>query len=224
MRNLLLSVIVLGACAGDAPPDNNPNPDAPPSGDPDASTTPDTPTTSFSFFISSTGGPDGGNFAGLAGADEFCRTKAVAAVPAAATRVWRAYLSTDAVDARDRIGPGPWFNVNGVMVATSVANLHDAAANQLNEANSVDENAAIVPNNVHDIVTGTLADGTKSANTCANWTSNVATGITAQTGHSNRQGGGQDPTSWNAAHATQGCSAQAFINTGGRGSIYCFAE
>jgi hypothetical protein len=148
----------------------------------------------------------------------------VAARPDAATRIWRAYLSTDAVDARDRIGPGPWFNVNNVMVATSVANLHDAAANQLTEANSVDETAAIVPNNVHDIITGSNADGTKSLNTCANWTSNAATGTITSTGHSNRTGGGLDPTSWNAAHETEGCSAQAFINTGGRGSIYCFAE
>ncbi|MBX3155025.1 MAG: hypothetical protein KF773_03420 [Deltaproteobacteria bacterium] len=190
----------------------------------DAPPAPDAPTTTFSFFITSTGGPDGGNFGGLAGADDFCRTKAVAAVPAAATRVWRAYLSTDTIDARDRIGAGPWLNVNGVTVATSVANLHDAAANQLSGDNSVDETGAMVPNNQHDIITGSLADGTKSPNTCASWTSNAATGITTTTGHSNRQGGGADPTSWNNAHTTQGCSAQAFINTGGRGSIYCFAE
>ncbi|MEO8701724.1 MAG: DUF1554 domain-containing protein [Kofleriaceae bacterium] len=223
MRTLLLSVIVLGACAGDAPPSNPGTTDDAAPGI-DAAPLPDTPVTTFSFFITSTGGIDGGNFGGLAGADEFCRTKAVAAVPAAASRVWRAYLSTDAVDARDRIGAGPWFNVNNVMVATSVANLHDAAANQLSEANSVDETAAIVPNNVHDIVTGTNTDGTKSVNTCANWTSNAATGTIANTGHANRMGGGIDPTSWNNAHLTEGCSAQAFINTGGRGSIYCFAE
>jgi hypothetical protein len=225
MRNLMLSVALV-ACAGEAPP-SNPSIDAPPGdsgGTADAPVEADAPTTTFSFFITSTGGADGGNFGGLTGADELCRTKAVAAVPAATTRVWRAYLSTDAVDARDRIGPGPWFNVNGVMVATNVANLHDAAANQLNGTNSVDENAVAVANNVHDIITGTNADGTKNANTCANWTSNAATGTVAQTGHSNRQGGGAAPTSWNAAHLTQGCSAQAFIDTGGRGSIYCFAE
>jgi hypothetical protein len=182
------------------------------------------PTTTFSYFITSTGGLDGGNFGGLTGADDFCRTKAIAAVPEAATRVWRAYLSTDAVDARDRIGAGPWFNVNLVMVATDVANLHDPVANNLTELTSLDETGATVPNNVHDIISGSNADGTKTINTCANWTSNAPTGTVAQTGHSNRMGGGADPTSWNAAHLTSGCSEAAFISTGGRGSIYCFAE
>ncbi len=198
--------------------------------------TPDAATTTFSFFLTSSGGPTGGDFRragqgdadGLAGADEICRSKAVAAVPAAATKTWRAYLSTTAVDARDRIGTGPWFNRNGVMVATSVANLHDAAANAMNKANSVDENAMVVNGagdspNVHDILTGSLANGTKSPNTCANWTSSAATGTTANAGHHDRMGGGAAPTSWNAAHATQGCSAAAFVASGGRGSFYCFA-
>lgn len=213
-------------CAGDSPT-TNPGVDAAavdaPPGSVDAP-----PTTTFSFFISSTGGPDGGNFGGITGADEFCRTKAAAAVPAAATKMWRAYLSTATEDARDRIGTGPWFNQKGVMVATTVANLHDAAANNLNKTTSIDENGATVNGagdspNQHDIVTGSTAMGVKTANTCNNWTSNAATGVLAQVGHHDRMGGGADPTSWNAAHASQGCSGQAFINTGGRGSIYCFA-
>jgi hypothetical protein len=193
-------------------------------------------TTTFSFFITSTGGPNGGDFRragmgdtdGLAGADEICRTKAIAALPAAASKTWRAYLSTSTVNAKDRIGTGPWFNRNGVMVATSVANLHDAAANALNKANSIDEQGMTVNGagdnpNQHDILTGSDATGVATANTCNNWTSSAATGVTAQCGHHDRMGGGTAPTSWNAAHATQGCSATAFVNTGGRGSFYCFA-
>jgi hypothetical protein len=225
-------VFVFG-CAGDSGT-MQPVADAPQQ-QTDAPSVDSAPTTNFSFFISSTGGPLGGDFRrtaadtdGLAGADEFCRTKAAAAVPAAANKMWRAYLSTATVNARDRIGAGPWFNKNGVMVATSVANLHDAAANMLNKTNSVDENGAVVNGagdnpNVHDIITGTLANGMAAPTHCNNWTSSAANGVTAQVGHHDRMGGGQAPTSWNAAHTSQGCSAQAFINTGGRGSIYCFA-
>ena len=77
--------------------------------------------------------------------------------------------------------------------------------------------------NVHDIITGSLANGMAAATHCNNWTSSAMTGVTAQTGHHDRQGGGANPTSWNSAHATQGCSAAAFVNSGGRGSFYCFA-
>ncbi len=228
----MLAFVLLVGCAGDVP--NLPNVDAAaidaPQGQIDAP-----PTTIFSFFITSTGGPLGGDFRrnaadtdGLAGADEICRTKAIAALPAAATRTWRAYLSTAAVNARDRIGAGPWFNKNNVMVATSVANLHDAAANSLTKATALDENGAIVNGsgdtpNVHDIITGSTADGMAAATHCNNWTSSAATGVTAQAGHHDRMGGGANPTSWNSAHATQGCSAGAFVNSGGRGSFYCFA-
>ncbi|MDQ3298049.1 MAG: hypothetical protein M3619_15790 [Myxococcota bacterium] len=227
-------VLALGSglgfgCAGDAPP--NPNPgtiDAPPNVTPDAPS-PDAAKTTFSFFITSTGGPNGGNLGGLVGADEICRTKAVAALPEASTRTWRAYLSTDAENAKDRIGAGPWFNRAGVMVASSVANLHDAAANMLTKASSTDETGAVVNGsgdnpNQHDILTGSTVAGVSSGNHCANWTSAVATGVTAQVGHHDRIGGGANPTSWNAAHATSGCSAAAFAGSGGRGSFYCFAS
>jgi len=221
-------------CGGDAPPPASQ--DGPPGGGTSDGPTVDTPVgTNFSFFITSTGGPNGGDFRrsaadtdGLAGADALCRTKAAAAVPAAATKTWRAYLSTATVNARDRIGAGPWFNRNGVMVASSVANLHDATANNINKTTAIDENGVVVPGrgdtpNQHDIITGSTAAGLVALTHCNNWTSSAATGVTTQTGHHDRDGGGADPTSWNSAHATSGCSAAAFVSTGGRGSFYCFA-
>jgi hypothetical protein len=234
MRTLALALLALAlvsGCDGDPSPAN---PDGPPGGSDGPPG--DTPAgSSFSFFVTSTGGPAGGDLRrtpadadGLAGADELCRSKAAAAVPASATRAWRAYLSTATVNARDRIGAGPWFNRNGAMVASSVENLHDAAANMINKTTAIDENGATVPGrgdtpNQHDILTGSTAAGVNSGNNCNNWTSSAATGVTATVGHHDRDGGGADPMSWSSAHATQGCSAQAFINTGGRGSIYCFA-
>ena len=226
MGRITLALAFLVACSGDSP--TNPTVDAPATADAPGGNIDAPPTTTFSFFISSTGGPNGGNFGGLTGADDFCRTKAIAALPAAASRTWRAYLSTTTENARDRIGAGPWFNKNGVMIATTVANLHDAAANNVNKTTALDENGAVVNGagdtpNVHDIVTGSLANGMAAPTNCNNWTSAAATGVTTNVGHHDRMGGGANPTSWNAAHASQGCSAQAFINTGGRGSIFCFA-
>lgn len=233
-RASLFLGLALGACVGQAP--TTPPADAKIT---DASSIDgsgsDAPTTKFSFFITSTGGPNGGDFRatpsdldGLAGADAICQAKATAAVPASASKTWRAYLSTDAVNARDRIGTGPWFNRADVMVASSIANLLDPAANQLTKASSTDETGAVVNGagdnpNQHDILTGTKADGTSSGAHCLNWTSSAATGVGAQVGHHDRQGGGADPTSWSSAHATNGCSAAAFVATGGRGSFYCFA-
>lgn len=193
------------------------------------------PTGDFSFFITSAGNPNGGDFRrtpadtdGLAGADEFCTAKAVAAVPASASRQWRAYLSTDTVNAKDRIGAGPWFNHDGVMVAASVTTLLDPAQNMISKATGLDETGASVPGrndtpNQHDILTGSTVAGVSSGNHCNNWTSAEATGPTAQVGHFDRMGGGTDPMSWSSAHNTQGCAAASFPPTGGRGSIYCFA-
>lgn len=223
MRTIAIAFAVAGlGCAGDAPT-SNPSVDAAPTADA-APEIDAAPKTQFSFFVTSTSGPDGGNFGGLAGADEFCRTKAVAALPAASTRTWKAYLSATGINARDRIGTGPWFNKNGVMVATDLTNLHDPAANVFNKTNSVDETGATVNGtgdtpNQHDIITGSDANGMATANTCADWTSAAATGVTASVGHHDRNGG----SSWNAAHNSNGCSAAAFVATGGRGSIYCFA-
>jgi len=195
----------------------------------------DTPASTFSFFITSAGSPSGGDFRrtladtdGLVGADEFCQAKAVAAVPTSANRQWRAYLSTDTVNAKDRIGTGPWFNRNGVMIAASVAALHDPAMNLISKTTGLDETGATVPGfgempNQHDILTGSTAAGVSSGNHCANWTSSVETGNGAQVGHFDRMGGGTDPMSWSAAHVSRGCSTAAFMMTGGRGSLYCFA-
>ena len=235
MRHWIVAACIAfpAGCVGEAPVGGGQTPDAASGGNVDSQVAIDGPTTSFSFFITAMGGPNGGDFRrttadldGLAGADEICKTRATAGVPASASKTWRAYLSTATVNARDRIGTGPWFNRDGTMVAASITALHDPAMNLINGTTGLDENGQPVPianPNQHDILTGSNAQGMATANTCSNWTSNVATGITAQVGHHNRAGGGTDPTSWNAAHATQGCSAQAFVNTGGRGSIYCFA-
>lgn len=231
MRHLF--VVAIGFCAGcPGPiPDAPAQQDAATGGNVDApGATIDAPTTSFSFFITSTSGPDGGDFRrsaadtdGLAGADELCKNLATVSVPASADKTWRAYLSTATVNARDRIGTGPWYNHAGTMVAASVAALHDPPMNLIDGTTGMDEKGVLVPLNQHDILTGSDAQGMATANTCNNWTSSVATGVTAQVGHYNRDGGGQDKTSWNAAHASSGCSAAAFVGTGGRGSIYCFA-
>jgi hypothetical protein len=185
----------------------------------------------MTFFITSAGPGKGGDLGGLAGADAQCAALAKAA--GAGTHVWRAYLSTTAADgtpainAKDRIGSGPWFNAKGVQVAANVADLH-SDSNKLSKDNSLNEKG--VPNNGrgdtpnrHDIMTGSNLDGTAAAATCNNWTSSAAEGVGAQVGHHDRQGGGQNPTSWNSAHATPGCSIEKLRSVGGEGYFYCFA-
>jgi hypothetical protein len=186
--------------------------------------------TNMSFFITSVGKGDGANLGGIAGADAHCQALAKAA--GVGNRTWRAYLSTQgpgAVNARDRIGPGPWQNAKGTVVAKNVADLH-GDSNQLSKDNSVNEKGAVVNGrgdtpNRHDILTGSQADGTAFAATpdmtCNNWTSNAAGA--AMMGHHDRQGGGAAPTSWNAAHASKGCSQANLQGTGGDGLFYCFA-
>lgn len=188
----------------------------------------------MNFFVTSMGNGKGGDFRiaagdadGLAGADAFCAARAQAVSPVLGAKTWRAYLSTATVNARSRIGAGPFYNAKGVVIASSLAILHDEGGmNALSLANTLDEFGNQVPisgPNVHDILTGTLADGNAAPGTCANWTSSAATGVSGNVGHSNRAGGGAAPTSWNAAHASRGCSVAALAGTGGRGSIYCFA-
>lgn len=179
----------------------------------------------MSFFITSTSPGKGGDLGGIAGADAHCAALAKAA-GSPATRVWRAYLSTDKEHAKDRIGTGPWFNAKGVQVAASVADLH-SDNNKLSKENSLTENGTIVNGrgdkpNQHDILTGSNADGTAAAGTCNNWTSSAAEGG-AQVGHHDRQGGGQAPTSWNSAHQTPGCGVENLLKVGGAGYFYCFA-
>jgi hypothetical protein len=187
----------------------------------------------MSFFITSAGKGDGANLGGLAGADAHCKQLADAA--GVTGKTWRAYLSAKAaagqpaVNAKDRIGTGPWYNAKGVMVARSVGDLH-SDNNKLNKENSLTEKGTEVPGrdnapNHHDIITGSLMDGTLSPDTtdttCSNWTSN-STGA-AYVGHHDRQGGGTNPTSWNSAHLSRGCSQQNLVSTGGNGYFYCFA-
>ena len=155
-----------------------------------------TGTPTMSFFVTSRGNGKGGDFRlnagdadGLAGADAFCKMLATAVSPTLGAKTWRAYLSTSTVDARDRIGAGPWRNQKGVVIASSVAQLHEEGGqtNALSATNSLDELGAPLVNGVHDILTGsTIAGRLMGANTCANWTS--ANAGTATVGHTNRMG------------------------------------
>ena len=127
-----------------------------------------------------------------------------------------------AVNARDRIGTGPWVNQKGVTVATSLENLH-SNNNMLGAANSIDEKGAAVPNNQHDIMTGSTADGMLQANaTCNNWTSNMTMHV-GRVGHHNKMGGGQAPMSWNSAHNTPNCTQASIVQVAGAARTYCFA-
>jgi hypothetical protein len=189
----------------------------------------------MSFFITSVGSGDGANIGGLAGADRHCHTLAEAA--GVRGREWRAYLSAaaegglPAVNARDRIGAGPWHNAKGVLVAANLEQLHSEASmagkeNSLNEKGEKVNGRGDTPNQ-HDILTGSNPDGTLAVDTldttCSNWTSNAATGR-AMVGHHDRQGGGVRPTSWNSAHPSRGCGQANLVATGGNGLFYCFAR
>jgi hypothetical protein len=194
----------------------------------------------MSFFATSVGKGDGANLGGLAGADAHCQQLAAAA--GAGTRTWRAYLSTSGsgnqpgVNARDRIGTGPWHNARGAMVARDVAHLHgdtlDAArlGNNLSRTTVLSEKGEPIKGagdtpNQHDILTGSQLDGSAytdgSDHTCQNWTSNADGTGSAQVGHFDRTGGGN--TSWNSAHGSRGCSQTNLVSTGGAGLLYCFA-
>ena len=197
-------------------------------------------TADTSFFVTSNGIGNGGNLGGLAGADNHCQTLAQAA-GFGAPKTWRAYLSTQvadgqvAVNARDRIGKGPWKNVKGVVVAKDVADLHSAGNNlskqtALSEKGEVINGAGDTPNR-HDVLTGSQADGTAFAagedRTCKNWTS--STQGAAMVGHFDRKGLRDDEPSrsWNTSHPSRGpdggCSQADLKSTGGDGLLYCFA-
>ena len=188
------------------------------------------------FFITSAGPGDGANLGGLEGADAHCQKLAQAA--GAGSRTWRAYLSAAAsqgrppVDARDRIGTGPWYNARGTLIAWNVADLHgdlNRDRNQINRESALDEKGQPVKGrgdrpNQHDILTGSdshgrLPLGNAANTTCNNWTSNSAG--SAILGHHDRTGGGN--SSWNAAHGSRGCSQDNLVSTGGAGFFYCFA-
>ena len=192
----------------------------------------------MSFFVTSVGVGDGANLGGLAGADAHCQK--LAAAVGAGDRTWHAYLSTSAsdgkpaVNARDRIGAGPWFNAKGGKVAQGLADLHGDTlelarlGNTLTRVTALTEKGEPVKGvgdnpNQHDMLTGSQADGkafTDSADhTCKNWTSN-GDGV-AQLGHHDRTGGPN--TSWNSVHPSRGCSQANLVATGGAGLFYCFA-
>jgi hypothetical protein len=184
----------------------------------------------FSFFVTSTGsGAMGGNLGQLAGADSKCQMLATAV--GAGGRTWHAYLSVSGatpINARDRIGAGPWFNINGVRIATDLANLHEVGGmNGITAQTAVDERGTAVPAAEHDILTGSALDGTALPatpdRTCAGWTSSQAG--TAQVGHENRMGTSPPPNnvSWNSAHATNDCTQAGIVAVRGAGRLYCFA-
>ncbi len=187
------------------------------------------------FFVTSAGPGDGGNLGGLEGADAHCQSLAEAA--GAGHRSWRAYLSTQATDsapaanARDRIGDGPWGNAKGVPMAANLDDLHYNNAN-LNYENSLDENGEAVNSgasgdtpNRHDVLTGTLLDGTAPPAgddaSCSNWTSNDEG--RAIVGHHDRFRRTVPGSPWNNAHPSRGCSQENLQSTGGDGLFYCFA-
>ena len=185
----------------------------------------------MSFFLTSAGPGDGANLGGLEGADAHCTALAEAA--GVEGKTWRAYLSTTGsggVNARDRIGSGPWYNANGVMVASDVDDLH-SDNKKLSKDNSISEMGDVINGrgdspNRHDILTGSSMNGmaydSGDDSTCQNWTTSSGDG-SARVGHHDRIGGGQNPTSWNDAHGSRGCGQADLQGTGGDGLFYCFA-
>jgi hypothetical protein len=213
----------------------------------------DGPDENMSFFITSAGPGDGGNLGGLTGADAHCQQ--LAAEVGAGDKTWRAYLSAAAeadhsdIHARDRIGAGPWFNYNGLRVASNVDDLH-SDNNQLTKENSLTELGTMVNGvgdqpNMHDIITGSTVDGrlapavpTAPARsqpegspdrmpvnmTCNNWTTSTTDWNSfTKVGHSDRVGGGAAGSSWNSSHESHGCSQEQLTRSGGAGLFYCFA-
>lgn len=191
----------------------------------------------MSFFVTSVGVGDGAKLGGLAGADAHCQK--LAAEAGAGGKTWHAYLSTQAADgkpavnARDRIGKGPWHNAKGAQIAKNLADLHGDTLELARVGNLITKNNALTEKgalgngvgdkpNTHDVLTGTQPDGlayTDSADhTCKNWTSD-GDGI-AQVGHFDRNGGG---ISWNSVHPSSGCSQAKLVSSGGAGLFYCFA-
>ncbi len=195
------------------------------------------PANSMSFFVTSVGPGKGGNLGGLLGADRHCQMLAMNA--GAGNKTWHAYLSENGsaghptINARDRIGTGPWYNAKGVLIASNVANLH-SDANNINKMTALTEKGDMLPGrgdtpNKHDILTGSQPDGTAypgsdSANTtCGNWVRYFPMSGKARVGHFDRNGNDAAGASWNSAHDTSGCSQDEIKATGGDGLFYCFA-
>jgi hypothetical protein len=188
--------------------------------------------------VASAGSGKGADLGGIAGADRICQTLATAA---GSSKTWHAYLSSPAangqaaVNARDRIGPGPWFNAKGARIAQNIADLHGDTLEMARRGNNINKTTALTEKgdpvngagdtpNQHDMITGSQLDGTAftdaADHTCGNYTSSATTG-TVQLGHHDRTGGGN--ISWNATHPSRGCSQDNLVATGGAGRFYCFA-
>ena len=189
----------------------------------------------MTFFITSTSGPNGANFGGIDGADKHCQT--LAARAGAGGKTWRAYLSVQAlggataINARDRVGKGPWVNAIGVQIAANADDLH-SVNNKIDNDTGLTETGRRVPGagfigNMHDVLTGSTAEGRAPPPdkdmTCGNWTKSGEG--SAGVGHADRKGLRYDlgSISWNAAHPSRGCSADALKSSGGAGLLYCFA-
>ena len=190
------------------------------------------PAANMSFFVTSSN-PKGGNLGGLAGGDQVCQSLAQAA--GAGNKTWHAYLSTSTVDAKTRIGRGPWYNFKGELIAQNVADLHTPDKNKISGTTALTEKGT-TPNYLamvdgkpapaaqplqHDILTGTNEDGTKNADTCKDWTVGDAS-AKAMLGHADRLGRNPGVNSWNQIHASQGCGLEQLAPTGGAGLLYCF--
>lgn len=217
---MVAGLTVLGGCASAPPPEAGAK--------------------NMTFFVTSAGPGNGANLGGLEGADRHCQSLGAAA--GAGHRTWRAYLSTQApalndpnfVNARDRIGAGPWRNAKGIVIARNVEELH-SNKNNVTKETALDEKGQIVNGrtetpNKHDMLTGSRPDGTAFAGapfadmTCGNWTKGGPEG-SAMTGHHDRVGPIDSAwaTSWNSAHPTRGCHPEGLRSTGGDGLFYCFA-
>jgi hypothetical protein len=184
----------------------------------------------MSFFVTSVGVGDSANLGGLEGADAHCQSLAEAA--GVGDKTWAAYLSTqgeDAVNARDRIGAGPWVNAQGTPIASSVKELH-SETNGITKDTALSETGEVVNGrgdepNMHDILTGSQQDGTAFADqadmTCGNWTSSAEG--SAMVGHHDLIGNPEGVNFWNHSHGSRGCSQEDLVGTGGAGLFYCFA-
>lgn len=180
------------------------------------------------FFVTSRGLGKGGELGGLVGADAHCQ--ALAKAQGAGDHAWRAYLSTQAtrvapaVNARDRIGSGPWYNAEVDLIAQNLAELHGKGG-KLDKATTVNESNDPVEADMHESLTGSRPDGTAfepgDDRTCGNWTSSTTGG--AEVGYSDQKGEGENPNSWNSARPTNGCSMESFRSRAGAGLFYCFA-
>jgi hypothetical protein len=184
----------------------------------------------MSFFVTSKNPGKGGDLGGLAGADAYCQS--LASAVGAGGKTWHAYLSTSTVNAKDRIGNGPWYNAKGVMIARNVADLH-SANNKITAETALTEQGK-APNYLggnppaplaepleHDMLTGSNEDGTTSGMTCNNWTDGADAQATL--GHADRLGRNPGVNSWNSVHPSQGCSMEKLAPTGSAGMFYCFA-